>query len=97
MGNTLESSIVLDTQTILDLCGKNDEYLKLIEDACGATIIVRGNELKILGSEDTVKAARDIINELLAIYKAQNSLTRQLINYTIHSVNPIPMPNYNPL
>jgi len=47
---------------------------------------VRGNELKILGSEDTVKAARDIINELLAIYKAQNSLTRQLINYTIHSV-----------
>ena len=86
MGNTLESSIVLDTQTILDLCGKNDEYLKLIEDACGATIIVRGNELKILGSEDTVKAARDIINELLAIYKAQNSLTRQLINYTIHSV-----------
>ena len=86
MGNTLESSIVLDTQTILDLCGKNDEYLKLIEDACEATIIVRGNELKILGSEDAVKAAKDIINELLAIYKAQNSLTRQLINYTIHSV-----------
>ncbi len=86
MSNSFENSIALDTQTIVDLCGKNDEHLKLIEEASGVTLIVRGNELKILGAEEDVKIAREIIDGLLSIYKAQGSLTRQLINYTIHSI-----------
>ena len=47
------------------------------------TIIVRGDELKIIGDDSAVERTSDIINSLVQLAKRGNEITEQNVNYTI--------------
>lgn len=78
-----ESRIQIDDiEHIINLFGKFDENIKLIEQAFDVTIINRENEVKITGTGKIDLAAQTII-KLLDFVKRGTTITQQTVNYII--------------
>lgn len=78
-------------ETILDVpaehqknvFGLYDSYMKIIEKTLKVTIILRDNELKIIGNEAATKKARRVFEQLLELSKRGNSITEQNVTYCL--------------
>lgn len=53
-----------DNQRLANLCGQFDRHLRQIEKRLGIEIVNRGNQFKLIGSENAVNAGSEILNKL---------------------------------
>jgi phosphate starvation-inducible protein PhoH and related proteins len=68
------------------LLGQRDSFLKLIEGAFGADILVRGNEITISGPPDEAERVGRIFEELLELLERGHDLTEDSVGQTIEMV-----------
>jgi len=76
----MEKVIDLKTIDLTSLLGVGDAHLKLVEKAIPATLIARGEELKIQGNEKDVEIAHEMIHEMIQTLTGQGSLTIKMLN-----------------
>jgi len=65
--------------------GEFDKNINLISNEFGVTIITRGECVKITGSEDKVKMATDVIENLMRIIDSGDLISDQNVSYAIES------------
>jgi len=73
-------------QSMVALLGQRDSFLKLIEGAFGADILVRGNEITISGPPDEAERVGRIFEELLELLERGHDLTEDSVGQTIAMV-----------
>lgn len=70
-----ESTIRLtDQDQVRLLFGTNDQHLKQVRESVGVSVVVRGDEIRLQGSDEQVRKGKVVLNELLSILKKQGSL-----------------------
>lgn len=60
---------------MVTLVGPNDEFLKRLEDALDADILVRGNEIHLTGHPADLADAGDILSEMITIIRTGQGLS----------------------
>jgi phosphate starvation-inducible PhoH-like protein len=73
---------IQDIEHIINLFGKFDENIKIIEQAFDVSIVNRGNEVKVTGT-GKVELACETILKLLEIAKRGESINQQNVNYIV--------------
>ena len=74
----VQKIITLDQDEILSFCGQGDSKLRQMQSRMKATIVARGNEIRINGKQEEVDAASDLISELLKVHRTgKTELTEQ--------------------
>ncbi len=87
MAGDYEVNIRLDDMDkALALFGKFDENIKQIEEGFDVDIVVRENEIKVIGEEDAVGRAERVIYSLLDQIEGDNEINPQNVFYTINMV-----------
>lgn len=87
MVNNYEMSIKLDNMdNALMLFGDFDENIEQVQKSFGVDIVVRENEIKIIGEEDAVGKAEKVISNLLNQIKNGNDVNQHNVFYTINMV-----------
>lgn len=81
--NKIEKKITIPADCIANVFGQYDRNVKKIEKAMNVTMIVRGDELKIIGENDSVERTIDIMESLVTLAKRGNEITEQNVNYAI--------------
>ena len=71
----MEKTIELKTMEPTALLGVADAHIKLIESAIPATIIARGETIKIQGAEPDVGHAHEVLHEMMETLTGKGSLT----------------------
>ena len=71
----MEKTIELKTMEPTALLGVADAHIKLIESAIPATIIARGETIKIQGAEPDVGHAHEVLHEMMETLSGKGSLT----------------------
>ena len=71
----MEKTIELKTMEPTALLGVADAHIKLIESAIPATIIARGELIKIQGTEPDVGHAHEVLHEMMETLSGKGSLT----------------------
>ena len=67
---TKELTFVVEQSELLSkICGSNDDNLKLLEDALGITVYVRGNEVSVIVQDESEEAAREKSDKVLLVFK----------------------------
>lgn len=81
-----EQVILLEDSNVLSkLLGIHDKNLKLIKSYFGSNILIRENQIKIIGNEKTVEAIKSIIDAILDEIKDEGDISEQKILYFINS------------
>lgn len=70
---------------MISVFGEFDKNINLISNEFGVTIITRGECVKITGSEDKVKMATDVIENLMRIIDSGDLISDQNVSYAIES------------
>lgn len=70
-----------DGEEALNLLGFEDVHLRFLEERLNCQIIVRGEEMTVLGEEANARNAESILKELLAMIRKGNQLTIADISY----------------
>ncbi len=73
-------------QPMVNLLGSRDELLKIIEKAFHSDILVRGNEITIIGEEKEVEAIGKLFEELLMILSSGFTLTGESVERAIEMI-----------
>ena len=63
--------------------GQFDAYMKKIEKTLHVSLILRGDQLKCIGTQQAVNHAISVIDELLELSKRGNVITEQNVNYAL--------------
>ena len=59
------SITINDSKKLLNIFGKNDENLRLIEGKIPVEIIPHGNSIQINGENQSIKIAKDVILDII--------------------------------
>ena len=70
----------------LQLLGSHDEYLRLIEEAFGAKIVVRGDEVVLSGEDDHLDTLERLFTELMFLLNRNGRLDREDVETVIDMV-----------
>ena len=73
-------------QSMVALLGQRDAFLKLIESAFGAEILVRGNEITISGPPEEAERVSRIFEELLTLLERGHELSDSSVGEAIQLV-----------
>ena len=76
----------IDQQEMVGVCGRNEEFLRIIRDAFNCKIVARGNQVVISGDVDEVAKLRALFLELLFLYRQGLPLTAHDVRYSIYMV-----------
>ena len=76
----------IDQQEMVGVCGRNEEFLRIIRDAFECKIVARGNQIAISGAGDEVEKLRELFLELLFLYRQGLPLTAHDVRYSIYMV-----------
>ena len=76
----------IDQQEMVGVCGRNEEFLRIIRDAFDCKIVARGNQFAISGAGDEVEKLRELFLELLFLYRQGLPLTAHDVRYSIYMV-----------
>jgi phosphate starvation-inducible PhoH-like protein len=68
---------------MVDLLGQRDELLKIVEEAFPVDIHVRGNEITVTGRPGDVALVERLIDELVAVVSAGQTLTRDAVDRSL--------------
>lgn len=71
---------------MIDLLGQRDELLKIIESEFKSNILVRGNEITLIGEEKEVEVLASLFKELLNLLAEGQQLNPQSIGETIEII-----------
>ncbi len=83
----MEATIeTFDQQEMVGICGRNDEFLRLVRETTPATIVARGNTLTMSGEEDEVRQLQLLFEELLFLYRQGLPLTTHDVRYSAQMV-----------
>ncbi len=72
--------------SMVDITGRNDEWLRLIEPRFKCKISVRGNEITISGNVDEVDQAARLFEEMAATLQQRQPLSADKVNVAIDMV-----------
>ena len=90
MGKSAEFVITLDPSEIVDFCGEGDERIHEMERNLNVQMILRGNEIKVIGDEEDVGRAAGIVNDLLHVHRKggveDKAIRRRRLQYALRSV-----------
>ena len=80
-----EKECILDipVEHLENIFGQFDANIKLIEQTLSVTFIARDDRLKVIGEEDKIKSAADIMQSLYALSKKGETITKQEVNYLL--------------
>lgn len=80
-----EKECILDipVEHLENIFGQFDANIKLIEQTLSVTFIARDDRLKVIGAEDKIKSAADIMQRLYALSKKGETITKQEVNYLL--------------
>ncbi|MBW4827338.1 MAG: PhoH family protein [Clostridiaceae bacterium] len=85
--NIQEKGIAIEDNSIIPgLFGQFDENIKIIEKEFNVEILIRGEEIKVIGEELAVELVERLIYKLSDILKRQKKLTKQELMYTIQLI-----------
>ncbi len=73
-------------QSMVTLLGQRDAYLKQIEVASPADVLVRGNEITITGAPESTEQVGRVFEELLELLEQGYELTEDTVRQTISMV-----------
>ena len=76
----------IDQQEMVGVCGRNEEFLRIIRDAFECKIVARGNQIAISGAGDEVEKLRELFLVLLFLYRQGLPLTAHDVRYSIYMV-----------
>ena len=82
----VEKMINIPSENLQAVFGAFDNYVKIIEKNLGVTVIERGNEVKIIGDEQSTDKAKRVINELVNLSAKGSPITEQNVNYCLSLV-----------
>ena len=75
--NLMELDLNLPSSHAGNIFGQFDVFMKKIEKTLRISIVLRGDEVKLIGKERDVKMAQDVIYSLLELSKRGNPITEQ--------------------
>ena len=78
-----EISLNIPTEHVANVFGQFDAYIKKIERTLNVTVVVRGDSMKLIGSERQIKSASNVFMQLLELSKRGNVITEQNVNYAL--------------
>lgn len=81
--DTCEKCITIPSDCIANVFGDFDRHVKLIEKTLKVTMILREDELKIIGTTQMVDKSIEIMQSLIALAKRGNQITEQNVNYAL--------------
>ncbi|MFV0364468.1 MAG: PhoH family protein [Suipraeoptans sp.] len=81
-----ERMIEINAEIGSNVFGEFDTFAKKIERTLHVTLIVRNDEVKILGEEIQVDKALDVLTQLTQLAQNGNIVTEQNVDYTLSSV-----------
>lgn len=76
----------MDQQEMVGICGKNEEFLRIIREAFACQILARGNQITVSGAEHEAEQLRMLFEELLFLYRQGLPLTAHDVRYSIYMV-----------
>lgn len=88
MSETIEKAIEFEKlEDAINIFGKQDENIMLLEKAFNVDIVCRGGEIKLSGAREQVEKANDVIKKLANMSLQGDIITKQSVNYLIDLVN----------
>jgi len=72
-----------DYQNVRCLLGNQDNNLKIMEKDLDIKLLVRGNSIKIIGQQDQVNKAIEILSQLISITSTDRILSEREVKYAI--------------
>lgn len=78
-----EIAMSIQTEHMSNVFGQFDAYVKKIERTLGVTVVVRDDQLKIIGNENNIKGAKEVFSQLYELSKKGNVITEQNVNYAL--------------
>lgn len=81
--STLERCIEIPSDYIANVFGQFDCHVKKIEKHMNVTMILRDDQLKVMGPERNVEGTIEIMNSLIELAKRGNQITEQNVNYAL--------------
>ena len=76
----------VDQQEMVGICGRNDEFLRIIRGAFDCTIVARGNQISMSGRAEEVVLLEQLLQELLFLYRQGLPLTTHDVRYSMYMV-----------
>lgn len=81
--STYEESITIPADSAANVFEEFDSHIKRIEKTMHVTMIMRNDQLKIMGAENSVKKTIEILKSLIALAGRGNQITEQNVNYAL--------------
>ncbi len=79
----MEKMIDVPVEHMSNVFGQFDTYMKKIERAFGTTVVIRENNMKILGNEKDIQKASRVFAQLFELAKRGTQITEQNVDYAI--------------
>ncbi|WP_405378643.1 PhoH family protein [Phascolarctobacterium sp.] len=76
----------MDQQEMVGICGRNDEFLRIVRDSFSCRLVARGNTITINGDEAEALQLQQLLEELLFLYRQGLPLTSHDVRYSIFMV-----------
>ena len=84
--NITEQEFAFPSEHASNVFGQFDVYMKKIEKTLHVTIIFRDDKLKLIGSDENCRQAKEVIQQLLILSERGNVVTEQQVNYALSLV-----------
>ncbi|MBE5923780.1 MAG: PhoH family protein [Lachnospiraceae bacterium] len=81
--STTEKSIKIPAEHVVSVFGQYDCHIKTIENKMQVSMIMRNDDLKIIGEEKAVDKTLDVIKSLIDLATRGNEITEQNVNYIL--------------
>lgn len=78
-----EKSITIPADCVANVFGEFDCHIKRIERTMGVTMIMREEQLKIMGLKSAVERTIEVIESLVSLAGRGNQITEQNVNYAL--------------
>ncbi len=81
--STVEVTMHIPDEHIRNVFGQYDRHIRKIERTLSVTMILRDDSLKVLGTEEQVNRAKEVLMQLTALSERGNEITEQNVDYVL--------------
>ena len=78
-----ECILAIPADHLENIFGQFDANIKIIEQELSVTFITRDDTLKVIGSEENIKCASEVMERLYALSQKKEIITKQQVNYLL--------------
>lgn len=78
-----EISMNIKAESMSNIFGQFDTHVKKIERTLGVTIVVREDQIKIIGTQKNIDDAKEVFTQLCELDRRGNEITEQNVNYIL--------------